>query len=60
MDRIRVAVIVGGRSTEHAISCISGRSIVAALDPQRYAVSVVGIGRDGRWVREFTKGGMTQ
>jgi len=52
VDRIRVAVIVGGRSTEHAISCISGRSIVAALDPERYDVSVVGIGRDGRWVRD--------
>ena len=42
---------MGGRSSEHAISCISGRSIVAALDPSRYDVSVVGIGRDGRWVR---------
>lgn len=52
MDRIRVAVIVGGRSTEHAISCISGRSIVAALDHAHYDVSVVGIGRDGRWVRD--------
>lgn len=46
-----MAVVIGGRSTEHQISCISGRSIVAALDPERYDVSVVGIGRDGRWVR---------
>jgi D-alanine-D-alanine ligase len=52
VDRTRVAVLVGGRSTEHSISCISGRSIVAALDPQRYEVSVVGIARDGRWVRD--------
>lgn len=56
MDRIRVAVIVGGRSTEHAISCISGRSIVAALDPARYDVSVIGITRDGRWVRDADGG----
>jgi D-alanine-D-alanine ligase len=56
VDRIRVAVIVGGRSTEHAISCISGRSIVAALDPARYDVSVIGITRDGRWVRAVDGG----
>ena len=56
MDRIRVAVIVGGRSTEHAISCISGRSIVAALDPARYDVSVIGITREGRWVRDADGG----
>ena len=56
MVRTRVAVLVGGRSTEHSISCISGRSIVAALDPQRYDVSVVGIGRDGRWVRDEDAG----
>ncbi len=50
VDRIRVAVLVGGRSSEHEISCISGRSIVKALDPQRYAVQVFGIRRDGTWV----------
>lgn len=50
VERIRVAVLVGGRSSEHEISCISGRSIVRALDPQRYAVHVVGIRRDGTWV----------
>jgi D-alanine-D-alanine ligase len=51
VNRIRVAVLLGGRSTEHEISCISAQSIVAALDPQRYEVSVVGIARDGRWVQ---------
>ena len=51
MNRIRVAVLLGGRSSEHSISCISGRSIIAALDPDRYEVSAVGIARDGRWVR---------
>lgn len=50
MERIRVAVLLGGRSSEHAISCVSGRAIVAALDPNRYDVRVVGIGRDGVWV----------
>jgi D-alanine-D-alanine ligase len=52
VNRIRVVVLIGGRSSEHSISCISGRSIVGALDQERYDVTVVGIGRDGRWVRD--------
>jgi D-alanine-D-alanine ligase len=48
--RIRVAVVFGGRSSEHAISCVSAGSVIAALDPERYEVVPVGITRDGRWV----------
>jgi D-alanine-D-alanine ligase len=48
--RTRVAVVFGGRSAEHAISCVSAGSVLAALDPQRYEVVPVGIARDGRWV----------
>ncbi|WJY67933.1 D-alanine--D-alanine ligase family protein [Corynebacterium auris] len=47
---IRIAVIYGGRSTEHSISCISAGSIMAHLDPQRYEVFPVGITRGGAWV----------
>jgi D-alanine-D-alanine ligase len=48
--RLRVAVLFGGRSAEHAISCVSAGSVIAALDPERYEVVPVGIARDGRWV----------
>ncbi|MGY1713656.1 D-alanine--D-alanine ligase family protein [Geodermatophilus sp. SYSU D01106] len=48
--RVRVAVVFGGRSAEHAISCVSAGSVIAALDPERYEVVPVGIARDGRWV----------
>jgi D-alanine-D-alanine ligase len=48
--RIRVAVIFGGRSTEHAISCVSAGSVLAALDPERYEVVPVGITPKGAWV----------
>ena len=47
--RIRVAVLLGGRSSEHEISIASGRSVLAALDPARYEPITVEIGRDGRW-----------
>jgi len=52
-----VAVVFGGRSEEHSISCISAGSVIAALDPERYDVVPVGIARDGRWVLEDTAGG---
>jgi D-alanine-D-alanine ligase len=48
----RVAVLFGGRSSEHAISCITAGSVLAALDPDKYDVIPVGIAPDGRWVLE--------
>ena len=48
--KTRVAVVFGGRSTEHAISCVSAGSILGALDPDEYEVVPVGITREGRWV----------
>src|SRR4051794_24303994 len=50
MPRTRLAVVFGGRSTEHAISCVSAGSILAALDRDRYDVVAVGITAEGRWV----------
>ena len=50
MTRTRVAVVFGGRSTEHAISCVSAGSVLAALDRERYDVVAVGITPEGRWV----------
>src|SRR5438094_7100280 len=49
MARIRVAVLAGGRSSEHEISLASARSVLEALDPAEYDVVTVAIGRDGRW-----------
>jgi D-alanine-D-alanine ligase len=47
--RIRIAVLAGGRSSEHAISLASARSVIGALDPSRYEVLPVGIDGEGRW-----------
>jgi D-alanine-D-alanine ligase len=47
--RVRVAVLAGGRSSEHEISLASARSVLEALDPEGYDVVTVAIGRDGRW-----------
>jgi D-alanine-D-alanine ligase len=48
-ERLRVAVIQGGRSSEHEISLASARSVVEGLDPERYDVRAIDIRRDGRW-----------
>jgi D-alanine-D-alanine ligase len=47
--RVRVAVLMGGRSSEHEISLASARSVLDALDPERYDAVTVEIGRDGQW-----------
>ncbi|MCW2554035.1 MAG: D-alanine--D-alanine ligase [Mycobacterium sp.] len=48
--RVRVAVVYGGRSSEHAISCVSAGSILRNLDPERFEVVAVGITPEGSWV----------
>jgi D-alanine-D-alanine ligase len=48
--RTRVAVIFGGRSNEHAISCLSAGSILRNLDPERFDVVPIGITQEGGWV----------
>jgi D-alanine-D-alanine ligase len=47
-----VAILAGGRSSEHEISLASARSVAGALDPERYEIAEVAIGRDGRWALE--------
>jgi len=48
--RVRVAVVFGGRSGEHAISCVSAGSVLANLDRERFDVVPVGITPEGAWV----------
>src|SRR6266487_3600807 len=48
-ERVRVAVLAGGRSSEHEVSLDSARSVLEALDRDLYDVVTVAIGRDGRW-----------
>jgi D-alanine-D-alanine ligase len=50
MERLRVGVILGGRSGEHEVSLASAASVISALERQGHAVVPIGIARDGRWV----------
>jgi D-alanine-D-alanine ligase len=47
--KLRIGVIFGGRSGEHEVSLMSARSILGALDPNRYAVTQIGIDHHGSW-----------
>ncbi len=48
--KIRVAVVFGGRSTEHAVSCASAGLVLSVIDRDAYDVLPIGIATDGRWV----------
>jgi D-alanine-D-alanine ligase len=54
-DRIRVAVVFGGRSSEHTISCVTAGGVLSAMDPGRYDVIPIGITQQGRWVLSDSK-----
>jgi D-alanine-D-alanine ligase len=48
--KTRVAIVFGGRSPEHSVSCSTAASVLAAIDREKYDVVPIGIARDGRWV----------
>ena len=48
--RKRIGLLFGGRSAEHEVSKLSAANVLRALDPDRYDIVPIGIGRDGRWV----------
>jgi len=47
--RTHLVVLFGGRSAEHDVSCTSATHVLRAVDPARYRITPVGIGRDGTW-----------
>jgi D-alanine-D-alanine ligase len=48
--KIRVGVLFGGQSSEHAVSIASAQSVMSALDPESYEVVPIGITRQGQWL----------
>ncbi len=61
MDRqkLRVGVLFGGRSCEHQVSLMSARSVMAAMDRQRFEVVPIGITQDGHWLHLANATGLT-
>lgn len=48
--RPRVAVLFGGRSSEHAVSCVTAAGVMGAIDKSKYDVVPIGIAKSGQWV----------
>ncbi|MFL6089187.1 MAG: D-alanine--D-alanine ligase family protein [Aeromicrobium sp.] len=51
-QKLKVAVVFGGRSSESGVSCLTAQSVMANIDRDRYDVTPVGITTDGDWVIE--------
>ena len=51
-SQLRLAVVFGGRSSEHGVSCLTAANVLTVVDRDRYDVTPIGITLDGRWVRE--------
>jgi len=48
--KIRIGVVFGGQSSEHEVSLASARSVIRAMDPEKYEVVPIGITRTGAWL----------
>jgi D-alanine-D-alanine ligase len=49
-SKLRVAVLLGGRSAEHDVSILSATNVLKALDPAKYDVVPILITRSGKWL----------
>ena len=50
MNKKTIAVLFGGQSSEHEVSCVSVRTILQAIDREEYNVEIIGITKEGHWL----------
>ncbi|MGK9340294.1 D-alanine--D-alanine ligase family protein [Sinorhizobium meliloti] len=55
--KLRIAVVFGGRSSEHDVSVMSATNVMRALDPQKYDALPVFVTREGRWLKSHFRDG---
>lgn len=51
MEKLNVAIIFGGCSSEHEVSCVSGKTIIEAVNKDKYDVTMIGITKEGKWLK---------
>ena len=49
--RAKIALVFGGKSPEHGISCLTAASVLGAIDRERFDVVAIGISKSGRWTQ---------
>ncbi|MGI6075182.1 MAG: D-alanine--D-alanine ligase family protein [Pyramidobacter sp.] len=47
----RIALLFGGQSSEHEVSCVSGATVAGAIDREKYDLLLIGITKEGRWLK---------
>ena len=50
MEKIKLALIFGGQSSEHDVSCVSAKTVAGVLDKNKYEITYIGITKDGHWL----------
>lgn len=51
MSKKRIAVLFGGQSSEHIVSCMSAANVIEQIDTLRYELLLIGITEDGHWLK---------
>lgn len=51
MEKKKIAVLFGGQSSEHEVSCVSAATIISSIDTDKYDVILIGITKEGRWLK---------
>lgn len=51
MDRLNLAVVFGGQSSEHEVSCMSAVNIIGQIDKEKYNILLIGITKEGHWLK---------
>lgn len=51
MNKKTIAVLFGGQSSEHEVSCVSAATIISNIDTEKYEVILIGITKDGKWLK---------
>lgn len=54
MEKRKIAVIFGGQSSEHVVSCMSAVNVIDQIDKSKYEVLLIGITEQGRWLKVST------
>ena len=51
MEKKTIAVLFGGQSSEHVVSCMSAANVVEQIDTDKYNLLLIGITEDGHWLK---------
>ena len=51
MSKKKIAVLFGGQSSEHVVSCVSAANVIDQINKEKYDLLLIGITEEGHWVK---------